>query len=135
LYDPLNPQPATGAVPLKVALCDVDGNEIRDAQNVLTAIKVVDLNDPAVILGPSPNDTGKANDGYDFRSQSGGKSYIYNLNVDELIDQSTGQAVEITAGEYALGFVVNEDVQFDANGLPIEPVGGVLYFANFTLKD
>ena len=132
-YDEKAPQPATGTVPIKLNLCDSDGNNLGGPPHVLTAVVVIDLSvEPPTEFVPSPNDTGKANQGFKFRAQGGGKSYIYNLNADEL----DGGTTELTAGSYALGFVVDAEVDI-SSGVPVlvNPETTVIYFAEFTLKD
>ena len=119
--------------PIKLNLCDSDGNNLGGPPHVLTAVVVIDLSvEPPTEFVPSPNDTGKANQGFKFRAQGGGKSYIYNLNADEL----DGGTTELTAGSYALGFVVDAEVDI-SSGVPVlvNPETTVIYFAEFTLKD
>lgn len=147
LYDPLHEQPSSGAEPIKLALCDANEKVIKNPQTVLTAVVVVDL-DTGESFGPTPNDTGNANSGFEFRSRSGGKSYIYNLNVTELIDADTGATVPLAASPscdnvqpcFALGFVVDSDdvtlVEI-APGIVVSVAGpdDTVYLAEFTIKD
>ncbi len=138
LYDPGNEQPTGGAVPIKLSLCDSNGETISKPQRTLTAVVVVefpDVGDP-IEFTPSPNDTGGANVGFEFRVQGGGKSYIYNLNPDELFD-SDGNLVALDAGHFALGFVIDAELKIDPDSEAPVPVheDEIIYFAEFRLKD
>ena len=110
---------------------------IKNPQHTLTAVVVIDLDDNIEFI-PGPNDTGKANLGFTFRVQGGGKSYIYNLNVDELF-LPDGTLTNLPAGHYALGFVVDADFLPDPDPLTGAPVlsnpDEIVYFADLRLKD
>ena len=137
LYDPDNEQPATGTVPIKVAVCDSNDNVIKNPQHTLTALVVVDLDDNIAFI-PGPNDTGKANLGFESRVQGGGKSYIYNLNVDELF-LPDGTLTDLPGGHYALGFVVDAVFLPDPDPYTGAPVPAdpeeIVYLVDFRLKD
>jgi hypothetical protein len=107
LYNEKKPQPATGAVPIKIQLCDSDGNNLSDPSIVLTAISVDDGEPPI-----EPQDSGSANNEptFEFRWNEALVGYIYNLNVDDL-----------EAGPHHLNFTVST-------------VGSAEHEADFVLK-
>ncbi len=112
-YDPLKAQPATGAVPIKLQLCDSAGNNLSKANIELTAdsIRVEPGGD---ILFPGPNDTGNANEDFLFRYKS--KGYIYNLNTTKVTDGS-GNLVPLGEGSFTLLFwasTTGPDVLYEA---------------------
>jgi hypothetical protein len=114
LYDPLREQPNSGTVPVKVQLCDFAGNNLSARNITLTAVTVDGQ------TTPSPNDTGSANEGFDFRYDRKLEGYIYNLNVDELTNGGT--PVQLEAGYHTLDFIVDGDES-------------LVYSAGFSLKE
>ncbi len=112
-YDPTKAQPATGAVPIKLQLCDSAGINLSKANIELTADSIrVEPN--GNILFPGPNDTGNANEDFLFRYRS--KGYIYNLNTTEVTDGS-GTMVPLGAGTFTLLFwasTTGPDVLYEA---------------------
>jgi hypothetical protein len=117
-YDPDKAQPATGAVPIKLQLCDAAGNNLSKSNIDVTAdsIRVGSNGD---ILFPGPNDTGNANAGFLFRFQA--KGYIYNLNTTE-VTNADGDLVPLGPGSFTLLFSVSTTGP------------DVLYEARFTLR-
>ena len=112
-YDPLKEQPATGAVPIKLQLCDAAGNNLSAANIHLTAEEIrVESNGQS--LYPGPNDTGNANEDFLFRYKS--KGYIYNLNTTEVTD-GDGNLVPLGPGSFTLLFwasTTGPDVLYEA---------------------
>jgi hypothetical protein len=105
LYDPDHEQPVTGAVPIKLQLCDAAGTNLSKPSITLTALTVDGT------LDPGPNFSGNSNYGRAFRYNAKLKGYIYNLNVDGLV-----------AGPHTL--------EFEAS-----TTGTVPYTAPFALKE
>ena len=54
LYDEFQEQPNTGTVPLKLFLCDADGNNLSTNKHKLTAVFLDNPSTP-----PLPNDAGR----------------------------------------------------------------------------
>ena len=112
-YDPLKAQPATGAVPIKLQLCDSAGNNLSKANIELTADSIrVESNGGT--LFPGPNDTGNANEDFLFRFRAQG--YIYNLNTTEVTDEF-GTLNPLGAGSFTLLFwasTTGPDVLYEA---------------------
>ena len=93
-YDPDQPKNIGSNYTIKLTLCDADGTNLSDRRITLTAVSVDG------VVDPGPNDSGKANDGYEFRFASGG--YIYNLDTTGLADNGIGP------GPHDLYFTITE---------------------------
>jgi hypothetical protein len=93
LYNENKPQPATGAVPIKIQLCDASGNNLSDSTIVLTATRV---DDGAFALEPQDSGSSNSDPTFEFRWNDSLVGYIYNLNVDG-----------IEAGDHVLHFTVS----------------------------
>jgi hypothetical protein len=119
LYNANKPQPATGAVAIKLQLCDAAGNNLSDPAIELTAEEIIAQSN-GLTLYPGPNDTGSANEDFLFRYNDSLEGYIYNLNTTEVTDES-GALVALGPGEYLFRFSVST-------------TGEVLYEAPFKLK-
>jgi uncharacterized protein YjbI with pentapeptide repeats len=78
LYDPTQEKNAGSNYTIKLELCDADGNNLSSREISLTALTVDGS------IDPGPNDSGKANDGYQFRFVAKSRSYIYNLDTTGL---------------------------------------------------
>jgi hypothetical protein len=105
LYDPTNEQPATGAIAIKLQVCDSSGNNLSKPSITVTAAS---LKNSSGSITLDPQDSGRSNSSptYDFRYDSKLKGYIYNLNQDPPLDP----------GSYVLYFTVDGtgDVQYEA---------------------
>jgi hypothetical protein len=105
LYDPTNEQPATGAIAIKLQVCDSSGNNLSKPSITVTAAS---LKNSSGSITLDPQDSGRSNSSptSDFRYDSKLKGYIYNLNQDPPLDP----------GSYVLYFTVDGtgDVQYEA---------------------
>ena len=78
LYNPTKPQPSTGAVAVKLQLCDTNGFNYSSPDIIVTAL---DLDGGSVV----PQDSGGSNSPtHEFRYDSNLEGYIYNLNEEDL---------------------------------------------------
>jgi hypothetical protein len=91
-YDPDQAKNIGSNYTIKLTLCDADGANL--SSNRITLIAANIDGDPE--LDPGPNDSGNANDGYEFRYRSSG--YIYNL------DTSGFDTTKIGPGKHFLVF-------------------------------
>ena len=92
-YDASQAKQAGSTIPLKIRLCDANGQAIPTANLVLTARSVVS---GATSAARPPQDAGNANPGGVFRIVSDG--YMFNL-----------QTARDMAGPYVLTFTVGTD--------------------------
>jgi len=93
LYDASKATKSGAVKPIKLQICDANGNNLSSPSLVLNALNVV-IVDSAV--GPMSEDAGNANPDWNFRYDADLGGYIYNL--------STGG---LTQGTYQLRFTVN----------------------------
>jgi hypothetical protein len=63
---------------IKLQLCDKDNRNVS-ARNITLTVLTIDLK-----IVPGPNDSGKANAGYEFRYNAADNSYIYNVDTSKL---------------------------------------------------
>lgn len=93
LYDDAKTNHAGSAVPVKLRLCDTDGDNLSDPSVTVTATGLTNLDTGATAPLAA---AGNANPGGAFRYDAGLAGYIYNLKTTGLSD-----------GTWALGFAVS----------------------------
>ena len=95
LYDPSKSKKSGSTFPIKIQICDVNGNNLSSASIVVQAQSVTmkTTNAPAPL-----DDSGDANPDFDFRYDSTLPGYIYNLSLKG-----------ISTGTYNLNFTVSGD--------------------------
>lgn len=95
LYDPTKSKKSGSTFPIKIQICDVNGNNLSSASIVVQAQSVTmkTTNAPAPL-----DDSGDANPDFDFRYDSTLPGYIYNLSLKG-----------ISTGTYNLNFTVSGD--------------------------
>jgi uncharacterized protein len=93
LYDTSHSRKAGSTVPIRLQLCDGDGNNVSSAAVQVTAVRVVMVSTGASLI---VDDSGSANPDGNFRFEDG--SYIFNLSTKGL-----------ATGTYNLVFVSGND--------------------------
>jgi hypothetical protein len=92
LYDQSRSVHSGATIPIKLALCDINGNNVSSSRIVVHATQITSTSG----FSSPPDDSGNANPGDDFRPT--GFGYIFNLSTKGL-----------AAGTYALQFTAGSD--------------------------
>ncbi len=95
LYNPTQAKKSGSTYPIKIQICDVNGNNLSSALIVVQAQSVTMSSNNT----PGPlDDSGNSNPDFDFRFDSTLPGYIYNLSLQG-----------ISTGTYKLNFMVSGD--------------------------
>jgi hypothetical protein len=94
-YDSSKARKSGSAYPIKLQLCDANGQNVSSASTVVHAVSVTQISTNAAgVL----DDAGNSNPDFDFRYDAATASYIFNLKTTGLV-----------TGTYSLGFTAGAD--------------------------